>query len=247
VLAALDVIPPRLRKRLSWIRISLPSGQARPFWLDDFTQATVLGEVMVDGDYDIPVSGEVRTIVDLGANAGQSSVYLRDRFPDAFILAVEADPDTARLTARNTRIDLNTAVLPAAVTDHDGAVTLTRLPGNSWGSNLFSAWASPESRRVEVPSVTLATLLCRYDVDHVDLLKVDVEGAEMMALTSDQALQRVRCVVGELHPSILEMGTGEALEALQRHGRFARGWMRGEFVFALARGSEVVGGGGDQR
>lgn len=235
VLASLDRIPPRLRRRLAWIRISLPSGRVRPFWLDDFTQAQALVEVLVNGDYDIPIDGEVRTVVDLGANAGQATVYLRDRFPGASIVAVEADPETARLAARNTRTDPNTVVVSAAVGDYDGTVTLTRLPGHSWGSNLFSAWSSPESRRLQVTSVTLGTLFRQHALDDVDLLKVDVEGAEMLALTSDNALEHVRFVLGELHPSILKMGTTEALSILKRHGGFSRGWMHGEYVFALAR------------
>jgi FkbM family methyltransferase len=214
VLAALDVIPPRLRKRLGWIRLSLPSGRVRRFWLEDLTQAKVLGEVMVDREYDIPIEGEVRTVVDLGANAGQTSVYLRDRFPDASILAVEADPATARLAARNTREDPNTVVRSAAVSDHNGTVTLTRLPGQSWGSNLFSAWSSPEASSLQVSSVNLGTVLREHGLDEVDLLKVDVEGAELMALTSDTALEHVRSVVGEFHPSILAMDAPEALRIL---------------------------------
>lgn len=236
VLAMLDLIPRGSRRRLAWIRISLPSGRRRPFWLEDFTQAKALAEVLANGDYDVPIEGEVRTVVDLGANAGQASVYLRDRFPSATILAVEADPDTARLAARNAGADPNTVVVSAAMCDHDGTVTLTRLPGHSWGSNLFSSWSSPHSPRIEVDGLTLGTLLHRHGIDQVDLLKIDIEGAEIMTLTSDRALERVRFVLGELHPSILKMDTSEALGILQRHGGFPRGWMHSEFVFALARG-----------
>jgi FkbM family methyltransferase len=235
VLSALQVWTDRLPRQLAWIRIGLPSGAARRFWLQDFTQAHALVEVLVEQDYGMPIEGPVRTIVDLGANAGQASVYLHDRFPDASILAVEADPDTARLAALNTAADPHTEVLAAAVTDHDGTVTVTRRPGHSWGSNIFSKWSGPDSQLLEVRGVTLATLLREHDIDHVDVLKVDIEGAEMLALTSDETLARVGMVIGELHPSILNMPVDQALGALQRHGGFERAWMHREFVFALAR------------
>jgi FkbM family methyltransferase len=235
VLAALQRWGDRLPRRMSWIQISLPSGASRRFWLQDFTQAEALVEVLAQRDYDMPVEGPVRTIIDLGANAGQAAVYLHDRFPDASILAVEADPEIARLAARNTAADPKTKVIAAAVTDHDGTATLTRLPGHSWGSNLFAAWSGPQSPRVQVRSVRLATLLREHHIDLVDLLKVDVEGAELLALTSDTALADVRMVMGELHPSILQMPVGEALGALQQHGGFERAWLHREFIFGLAR------------
>lgn len=237
VVWAFPWIPVRLRRRLAWIRVTLPSGRRRRFWFEDLTQAQALGEVLIDGDYDVPLDRKVRTIVDLGANAGQASIFLRDRYPQASILAVEADPDTARLTAWNLRTDPNVTVLVAAVTDHDGTVTFTRLPGHSWGSNVLSAWSSPDSIKVSVRSATLGTLLAEHSLDAVDLLKVDVEGAEIMALTSDASLARVDCVVGEVHPSLLGISADEAMRMFQEHGGFDRGWMHRDRVFVLQRNS----------
>jgi FkbM family methyltransferase len=235
VLAVVDHLSPRHRERWAWLRLTLPSGERRRFYLGDFSQAQALAEVLIHGDYDVSSKEEVRTIVDLGANAGQASTLLRDRFPDALIIAVEPDPDTARLAARNLNGGSRTRVVAAAVTDHDGTTPFTRLGKWSWGSNVFAAWGASDAPQVEVRSLRLGTLLDEHGLERVDLLKVDVEGAELMALTSDNALDRVRWVIGELHPSVLGMPAGEALGILQAHGRFPRAWMHGEFVFVLAR------------
>lgn len=235
VLAALPWLPRRARPRLAWVRVTLPSGASRRFHLRDFSQAEALAEVLIHGDYDIELDGEVRTIVDLGANAGQGALLLRDRFPDALIVSLEADPEVARLTARNLSGDPGARVVAAAVADHDGSVVLTRLGRWSWGSNLFGQWGSPDNPGIEVPSLRLGTLLANHGLDEVDLLKIDVEGAEMQALTSDDALRRVRRVVGEVHPSVLQMPAADAVRVFQQHGGFARGWMRGPFVFELTR------------
>ena len=237
VVWAFPWIPIGVRQRLAWIRVTLPSGSRRRFWFEDLTQAQALAEVLIDGDYDIPLDRKVRTIVDLGANAGQSSIFLRDRYPQASILAVEADPDTARLAAWNLRTDPNATVSVAAVTDHDGTVPFTRLPGYSWGSNVVSAWSSSDSPTVSVRSATLGTLLAEHSLDTVDLLKVDIEGAEIMALTSDASLARVDCVVGEVHPSLLGIPADEAMRMFQEHGGFDRGWMHRDRVFVLQRNS----------
>jgi FkbM family methyltransferase len=235
VLGLIGRMSPRHRERWAWLRLTLPSGAHRRFYLSDFSQAQALAEVLIHGDYDLSTDAEVRTIVDLGANAGQASTILRDRFPHALIVAVEPDPDTARLAAKNLGGGAMTRVVSAAVTDHDGTTPFTRLTNWSWGSNVFAAWASSDTPELEVRSLRLGTLLDEHGLERVDLLKVDVEGAELMALTSDNGLDRVRWVIGELHPSVLEMPASQALRILQEHGRFPRAWMHGEFVFALAR------------
>jgi FkbM family methyltransferase len=228
-----------LRARLAWLKIKLPSGASRRFYVSDFTQAAALGEVFLEHDYrDLPVGERVSTILDLGSNAGQAAVYLRDRFPAARILAVEADPVVARLTALNLRGDPNAVVVSAAVADHDGVVWLTRWPGASWGSNVLAAWESSGTYRIEVRSVMLASLMREHSLDSVDLLKIDIEGAEMMALASDDALTRVGYVIGELHPKLLDMTPAESVEALRVHGRFASAEMRGDRIFILSRDAD---------
>jgi FkbM family methyltransferase len=235
VLALVDRMSSRSRERWAWLRLTLPSGSRRRFYLGDFSQAQALAEVLIHGDYDVSTETDVRTIVDLGANAGQASMLLRDRFPHALIVAVEPDPDTARIAARNLNGGASTRVIAAAVTDRDGTTPFTRLTKWSWGSNVFAAWSSSDAPELEVRSVRLGTLLDEQGIERVDLLKVDVEGAELIALTSDNGLDRVQWVIGELHPSVLGMPAGEALRTLQAHGRFPRAWMHGEFVFVLAR------------
>jgi FkbM family methyltransferase len=235
VLAALPWLPRRARPRLAWVRATVPSGAARRFYLGDFSQAEALAEVLIHGDYDIQVDGDVRTIVDLGANAGQAALLLRDRFPDALIVSVEADPEVARLAARNLSGDPRLRVVDAAIADHDGSVVLTRLARWSWGSNVFANWASADNHGIVVRSLRLGTLLADHGLDEVDLLKIDVEGAELQALTSDDAVRRVHRVVGEVHPSVLQMPAAEAVELIRRHGGFVRSQMRGDYVFELTR------------
>lgn len=236
VLVRLWLASRRFEPHESWIRIALPSGASRRFHLNDYTQAKALGEVLLDDEYlGLPDASNVRTILDLGANAGQASVYLRDRFPGARIIAVEADPAVARLATRNLAADPRATVVPAAVCDHDGPVSLALEPGRSWGSNVVQAWESPQTRQVQVRGVTLGSLLAEQAIEVVDILKIDVEGAELMALTSDDALSRVRFVIGELHPELLGVSAEESVERMRAHGSFDHATMRGERIFVLTR------------
>ena len=219
-----------------WVMVGLPSGAMRRFYLTDATQAAALVEVFVMGDYDVPIDPPVSSIVDLGANAGQATLYLHDRFPDAAILAVEANPLTARVAARNFRGDLKVTVVCTAVTDHDGTAEVISTPGDSWASSVTAA-RTDEIRGMVVSSVKLGSLLAEHSIDSVDLLKVDIEGSEVLALTSDAALERVRCVIGEIHPSVLNRPVDAVLKEFQGHGGFDQAWLHRPRVFVLRRRS----------
>src|SRR5205823_3461478 len=54
---------------------------------------------------------------------------------------------------------------------------------------------------VVIPGRTLASLLSECSVEHVDLLKVDIEGAEvpLFAATPDELLKRIRQITIEFH------------------------------------------------
>jgi FkbM family methyltransferase len=236
VLVALRRASRAFAPRESWIELTLPSGASRRFHLNDFTQAAALGEIMLDGEYlGLPDPSTVATILDLGANAGQASVYLRDRFPDARIIAVEPDPKVARITSRNLSGDPLSTVVAGAVCDHDGPVSLALEPARSWGANVVDAWESLNTLHVEVRGFTLGELMREYRLESVDIVKIDIEGAEMMALTTDDALSRVGFVIGELHPELLGLDGQEAVETMRAHGGFARGELRDGRIFVLTR------------
>jgi FkbM family methyltransferase len=217
------------------LRVKLPSGRTRRFYVTDFTQVEALFEVFVDGGYAVDLPSPASKIVDLGANAGQAAAFFRDRFPSADILSVEADPDIAALAERNAQISGATTIIHAAVCDRDGTIEFTRLRGFSWASNLQAAWAGDGGERLSVPAVSLEGLFAQHGIDHVDLLKVDIEGAELTALTSDNGLARVGQVVGELHPALLGVPMDVALEQLRSHGGFTRAKANAVGIFVLQR------------
>src|SRR4051794_36203322 len=88
-LAAARLVPlkertPRLRAR-EW-RGAIGR---RPFWFRDRSELDAVIEVFHDGAYAYPLDPLPRTIVDLGANIGQASMFFRQTYPNARIVAVE--------------------------------------------------------------------------------------------------------------------------------------------------------------
>jgi FkbM family methyltransferase len=175
-----------------------------PVTLFDFSEIEVLREVMVNSEYAIDLPAP-QTILDLGANVGIATLYLHDRYPHARILAVEADPVTyARLVA-NTRGLENVETVNVAISDAEGEVSLYRM---AWSIGSSIRARGNESTEIRVPSTSIAALMRARDIDHVDLLKLDVEGAEIAALRGmpPDAVERI---VGELHFDLVDSDEAE--------------------------------------
>lgn len=165
--------------------------------------AYLFEEVFVEQDYRVPELGPEPRIVDGGANVGLATLYLKLRFPDARIDAFEPAPETFALLERNVAenglegVRLHRAALAGGAGEralfHDparpGGLTASLVPGRA---------PSPGGT---VPTATLSD----YVGEELDLLKLDVEGAEtevISELAASGALGRIRHLVMEFHHNL---------------------------------------------
>ena len=199
----LPVAPTRLR--LAWW------GHQFSYVVGDRSELDVLDGVFLREDYDLPLVHRPATIVDLGSNSGATIHYFRARYPTAAIIGLEPHPDTFSRLRRNVRDLPNVRVRQEAVAGEDGEATLVPSP-LSWASAL-RATSGPGIR---VSTRNLDSLMDELELDSIDVLKIDIEGAEHVVLESFRRMRDVATVVGEYHPEI----HGRRFEELERafHG-----------------------------
>jgi FkbM family methyltransferase len=135
---------------------------------------------------EVLAAGSPGCVFDVGANIGDWSLAAAALMPGARIEAFEIVPDTAaeaawRLAAAGAgagRVTLH----PVGLSDAPGTITVAHLPGFSQGS---SAAVRQPVGDVQWRECTVQTgdAFCReHGIDHVDLLKIDVEGLESRVL-----------------------------------------------------------------
>jgi FkbM family methyltransferase len=141
---------------------------------------------------------ETPVVVDVGANIGLASRYFLQHRPRAKILAIEASPDTFLLTQKNLglpHISKQCRVINVAIWSHNDSVAIS-LPT----SGAYSRATVGISGDAEIRASRMDTLLEQEQIDRVDLLKVDIEGAEVeMFRNSDKWLDRIRALTIEFH------------------------------------------------
>lgn len=176
---------------------------------------------------------EGMTVFDIGANIGELSLlFSRLVGCNGSVHAFEACGETfERLKcicqwANRKQIFLN----HAAVTDKEGELTLNVYDDSHSGWNSLAArplanyGIDIEPIRVErVNAITLDVYCTKRNIDSIDLLKIDVEGAEYQVLEGARRMfesRSIHCCVFEFGATTFDMGNSpdEIESYLKRYG-----------------------------
>lgn len=134
------------------------------------------------------------TVVDLGAHLGYYTLLASAlTVPKGRVFAFEPDPTYYPLLLHNLAANgcENVTVVAEAVSRERGEALLWSEAG-AGGSNLFARTGAFPNTQVRVPVTTLDHFLARQGWPAVDLIKMDIEGAEAAALEGMVELSR-RC------------------------------------------------------
>lgn len=194
----------------------------RTFLAQNRAQFERIWQDVWDGrEYDMGDLGPAPVVIDGGAHVGVASTYFAERYPGALVLAFEPNPESYALLRSNLERNGVRRVLPfnAAIAPTAGAIPLYTVPGDTWGdATIRQSWHDDRpTRTVLVPAVTLSSLL----TGPVDLLKLDIEGAEAAVLAeAGSRLRRVRRLAIEFHGTRANPGNSldGVLATLRRAG-----------------------------
>lgn len=159
--------------------------------------------------YDGIVTEDDKIILDCGANCGLFALHV---LPVAKkIICVEPTPEHMALQKNLVAQGLKQLKSPpiviheeSAVNSYTGKVNFHRCGINTTMNSLHH---QNREAAFQVNCYTLADLLDKYELDRVDLAKIDIEGGEDIAITTDLLKAcngRIKKVFIELHPGTRE-------------------------------------------
>ncbi len=133
-----------------------------------------------------------KTIVDVGANIGVYTIPLAKHYPNAKVFAIEASPTIFNELKANCEVNnlVNVILINKAVSNKDNEVIeFYTSPTRSGASTMVGEWRRFITEEYgakfgveKVETLTIDTMIRTMGLDEISLLKLDIEGAENLAL-----------------------------------------------------------------
>jgi len=200
----------RLTKRLVPIHVTL---LGRPFFVrGKTTDDTVVESVFADQQYPLLDRFRPRTIIDAGANCGAASAYFRAHYPDAEIVALEPERSNYDVLVRNLGALAGIDLLKGALWSRECALQITDPGAGEYAFQVREVTTGSGDGAEAVQAYSVDQIMAMKHWHGVDLLKLDVEGAEREIFQPACAewLRKVSTIFIELHEQNAP-GCGQAL------------------------------------
>jgi FkbM family methyltransferase len=165
-------------------------------------------------------------VLDLGAHRGEFSHSMITRF-GCRCIAVEANPKLCSAILPNSML----TVVNAAVAAESGMSSFYICKQDE-ASSLVRPEPNAIVKTIVIPCTTVGELLARHNLPTVDLMKMDIEGAEIDVLEScdDELLRRIPQVTVEFHDFNGVIAHSAAIRVARRFQNLGfdmiRMWMR---------------------
>jgi FkbM family methyltransferase len=160
----------------------------------------VFQQVMVFDHYNYNVSSEppVETIIDLGANVGLSALFFTTKYPNAKVIAVEPEKHNYEQLVKNVAGFSNVYALKNAIWYENKELDIYDGGGGEYAFNIVEANGASVGKTT---CITINDIVEKYNLKKIDILKVDIEGAEKELFMYNYKgwLPMVRCIMIELH------------------------------------------------
>jgi len=209
-----------------------------PFYLRlQTSDIPTFDQVFIHKEYDFDTTKFPNVIIDAGANIGLAAIYFTNKYPDATIIALEPEQSNFELLKKN--VSPYTKIIPvqAALWHKNEEINLVDPGLGKWGFMTESKNTSENSAGNachKVKAMTVDRLMQNYNLEKIDILKIDIEGAEKEVFSeSSPWIEKVDSIIVELHE---RMKGGCNRSFYNGSNGFVDEWKLGENVY-LSRGN----------
>ena len=189
-------------------------------------------------------------IFDIGAHVGGIAKIYRQRFPLASIYCFEPFPKSFQLLSKTVENDPRTSCYQTAVSEKKGTATLNAnlssatnslLATDGRGASFWGEGLLDTTSQLKVSTTTVDVFCLEAGISHIDILKMDVQGAEFSVLEGAKDMlksQRISIIYTELIMCPTYKGQHKLHEYLSFLGSF--GYEFFDFYNPVRRYSQLI-------
>lgn len=195
----------------------------------------IFHEVLIKSDYKFQtkLESEPKTIIDCGANVGLASVFFKQKYPQAKIVCVEPEAKNYEMLQTNIKNYVDVHPYNVGVWGTDTYLEVKNKETTNSSGFVFKEVESKTADSVE--AVSIKTIMSKFNIENIDILKIDVESAEkyLFGEGCDYWLSRTRLLIIELHDRMLD-GCSEVFFSAMSKYHFSVE-IKGENIFCFMK------------
>ncbi len=185
-------------KKKSVIDIKVP-GYAQPVFLRNSTEdIPMFYYIFQANDFEFDADTTPEVIIDCGAHIGLAAVFFANKYPSAKIICIEPEKFNFELLEKNTKSYPNVICLKFGIWNKSTHLKITDTNSGNWG---FRTDETDQPDNDTVPAISIDEIMSRFNLDKIDIFKINVEGTEKELFEKNYSnwLSRTRLIFIELH------------------------------------------------
>jgi len=186
--------------------------ELRSYTSDIFT----FWQIFINKEYDMPFKTAPNLIIDGGANVGYSAVFFANKFPQAKIIAIEPERTNFEILRENTINYQNIELLNSGIWNKN---TYLKIQDIGVRKDAFMVEEVNLEEQRSFKAVTIGEILRKSGYDAIDILKLDIEGAEKEVFSDnyEEWLNKVNILIIELHDRMKEGCSKAFFSAIKKY------------------------------
>lgn len=158
-----------------------------------------------------------KVIIDAGANAGFASIYFAHAYPRARVFAIEPEESNFQMLLRNAEFYPNILPIRAALWSEEGELQITNPNADKWSFQVNKLTKDKAAETID--AITMDKLLSMAKTDKIDIIKIDIEGAEaeLFCANYENWLKKINVIIIELHETLKKGCTETFYRAVNRY------------------------------
>lgn len=156
-------------------------------------------QVFLNREYEYSFEILPQFIIDCGANIGLATVFFKNKYPNAFVVSVEPENSNFEQLKKNTSLYSKIECIKSGIWNKNAILKVEdEFHFGNWGFTCKEVFKEDENT---VNAISIKEIMNRYNYPQIDILKIDIEGAELELFNSnfEEWLPFTKVIIIELH------------------------------------------------
>ncbi len=173
-------------------------------------------EVFNHNIYNLKLPIEPQTIIDAGANVGLATLFFKIKYPKSKIVSLEIESGNVEMIHKNLKGLKDIEIVHKGLFNKKGFFKVED-PFNA--TNSFVIKEVTSSEKYDIESTTIDELIETYKFKTIDILKIDIEGAEkdLFEKNYENWLPKVKVIMVETHDRMISKCAYTVMNTLDKY------------------------------